>query len=82
MKLNVKAFGLAMGILWGGSLVVMGILAMVIPDYCADFVAAVGSKYIGYTVTIPGLLLGGLWGFVDAGIGGLILAWLYNKFAR
>lgn len=82
MKLNVKAFGLACGILWGASLIVMGIIAMIAPDYMGNFVRAVGSKYIGYNTTAFGILIGGVWGFIDAGIGGLILAWLYNKLSK
>ena len=81
-KLDIKAFGLAAGILWGASLIIMGIIAMGAPGYCGDFVAAVGSKYVGYNATILGSIIGGIWGFIDAGIAGLILAWLYNKFAK
>jgi hypothetical protein len=82
MKLDIKAFGLATGILWGLSLIIMGIAGMIWPSYAADFVNAVGTKYIGYAPTVLGSLIGGAWGFVDAGIAGLVLAWLYNKFAR
>jgi len=40
------------------------------------------SVYLGYTPTVLGSIIGGIWGFVDAGIGGLLLAWLYNKFLK
>ena len=82
MKLNVKAFGLALGIFWGASLVVMGIIAMAAPSYMDDFIRALGSKYIGYEATALGCLIGGTWGFADAGIAGIVLAWLYNKLAK
>ena len=81
-KLDVKAFGLAAGILWGASMIIMGIIAMIAPGYGGGFVLIIGSMYLGYKATILGCLIGGFWGFVDAGIGGLILAWLYNKFAK
>lgn len=81
-KLNVKALGLALGIIWGVSLFVMGVVAMLAPNYAADFVRAIGSKYIGYAPTIVGSVIGAVWGFIDAGIGGLLIAWLYNKFAK
>jgi len=81
-KLDIKAFGLACGILWGGALLTMGITAMVAPAYMGDFVTVLGTKYIGYKATVPGIFIGGIWGFADAGIGGLILAWLYNKFSK
>lgn len=82
MKLNVKAFGLACGIIWGASLFCFGLLAMVAPGYCADFVHAIGSKYLGYNISFIGSIIGAVWGFIDAGIGGAILAWLYNKLAK
>ena len=81
-KLNVKAFGLASGVLWGTSMIVMGIVAMTVPGYGGGFVRAIGSMYIGYKATALGCIIGGLWGFIDAGIGGLVLAWLYNKLAK
>ena len=81
-KLDAKAFGLAAGILWGVSLIIMGIAAMIAPEYSGGFVTTIGSLYIGYTATILGCVIGGIWGFVDAGIGGLILAWLYNKLTK
>lgn len=82
MKLSVKALGLSLGILWAASLVIMGIVAILVPDYGLNFVNAVGTKYIGYAATAPGIIIGAVWGFVDAGIGGVVLAWLYNKFVK
>ena len=40
------------------------------------------SLYIGYKPTFLGSIIGGIWGFVDAGIGGIVVAWLYNKLAK
>ena len=82
MKLNVKAFGLALGIFWSAALIIMGIVAMIMPDYGENFVRALSTKYIGYAATLPGIIIGAVWGFADAGIGGLVLAWLYNKLAK
>ncbi|NQU94862.1 MAG: bacteriophage holin [Candidatus Omnitrophica bacterium] len=81
VKLNVKALGLALGILWGASLVMLGIAARQ-TGYAADMVSSIGSKYIGYSTSIKGSVIGGLWGFCDAGIGGVLIAWLYNKFSK
>jgi hypothetical protein len=82
MKMDVKAMGLSLGILWGGSVMIMGLIAIGAPNYAGDFVAALASKYPGYAPTVIGSLKGFLCGFIDAGIGGLILAWLYNKFSK
>ena len=81
MKLNVKAFGLALGIVWAVGAFIMGISAMTL-GYCAKFVEALGTIYIGYTATFTGSVIGSIWAFFDAGIGGVIIAWLYNKLAK
>lgn len=39
------------------------------------------TLYIGYKPTIAGSIIGGFWGFFDAGIAGFIIAWLYNEFS-
>lgn len=80
-KLDVKALGLAFGIVWGVALLLMGIAAMLF-SYGDRFVKALGSIYCGYKATVLGSLIGGIWGFVDAGICGVAIAWLYNKLAK
>jgi len=78
--LNVKAFGLTLGILWGAGVLLVGLMAQT--GYGLPFVEFLGALYIGYSVTVQGAIIGGLWAFVDAGVGGLIFAWLYNKFLK
>ena len=80
-KLIVKAFGLAVGIVWGVGMFVLGIIAMAF-GYGDRFVEILSSLYIGYKATFLGSIVGAVWGFIDAGIGGIIVAWLYNKFAK
>ena len=80
-KLSPKAFGLASGILWGGCVMVMGLLALV-SSWAQPFVEVLAVMYLGYKATILGILIGTLLGFADAFIGGLIFAWLYNKLAK
>ncbi len=80
-KLNVKAFGLACGITWGAGMFLLGILNMTL-GWGGLFEEIMSSFYLGYQPTILGSIIGGIWGFFDAGIGGLVLAWLYNKFAK
>lgn len=80
MKLNVQAFGLAAGIFWGVGVFLFAFLAPVwgateVIDWLAKF-------YLGYGSDFTGALIGGLWGFADAGIGCAIFAWLYNKLAQ
>ncbi len=79
-KLDVKALGLTLGIIWGGCTLFIGLTAMVW-GWGAGLVNSLSSLYIGYEATVPGSIIGGVWGFFDAGIGGVTIAWLYNKLA-
>lgn len=80
MKLNVKAFALAAGIIWGAAVFIFGLWAMMYGP-AASVVAFMGDFYIGYSASLSGSAIGLVWGFVDMGIGGLIFAWLYNWLA-
>ena len=80
-KLNVKAFGLASGILWSACTLFCGISAA-LWGYGAAWVKLFGSFYIGYQATLGGAVIGAVWGFFDGLIGAMALAWLYNKFSR
>jgi hypothetical protein len=89
MKMNVKALALSLGVLWGGALLVVGMGALIagVTDgdhYGKDFMLAMASIYPGYR-GIPELgdvLLGAGYGFVDGAVGGALLAWIYNLFAK
>ena len=81
MKLNVKAFGLASGIIWALAMFFIGIINMFFA-WGGALEQLMSTLYIGYQPTFLGSIIGGVWGFFDAGIGGLIFAWLYNKLAK
>ena len=81
MKLNVKALALALGIIWGGAVFIMAWWATFYGPAGA-VVAFAGKFYLGYGAGFTGSLIGLVWGFVDAAIGGLILAWLYNLISE
>lgn len=80
MKLNVKAFALACGIIWGFGLFFLTwwIIAF---DGATGEPTLIGKLYRGYTVSPIGSVIGLVYGFFDALIGGVIFAWLYNKMA-
>jgi hypothetical protein len=82
MKLQVSALGLACGLLWAIFLVLISLAVMFTPYWSADAVSWIGNFYLGYDITIGGIVIGAIWAFVDAFIGGALLAWLYNMFAK
>ena len=77
MKLNVLAFALACGLMWGVGLFLLTwwIIAF---DGVTNELTLIGRVYRGYTVTPAGSLIGLAWGLADGAVGGAILAWLYN----
>ncbi|MFG0252052.1 MAG: hypothetical protein ACF8NJ_04175 [Phycisphaerales bacterium JB038] len=79
MRLNVCAFALALGILWG--LAVFAITWWVIiwqgisdpPE-----ITLLGRVYKGYSVSYLGSAIGLAWGLGSAFVAGGVFAWLYN----
>lgn len=80
MRLNVKAFALTCGLLWGVALFLLTwwIIAF---DGATGEVTIIGRLYRGYCISPLGSIIGFIWAFVDGLIGGAIFAWLYNLLA-
>ena len=74
------ALGIALGSVWGSSVLFIGLTAM--GGWGTSIVQALASFYVGYNATIAGAVIGGIWGFFDGLIGGLLIAWVYNLVAK
>ena len=77
MKLDVRAFALACGLLWGACILLLTWWVILLdgPSSAPTFL---GRVYRGYEMTPLGSIIGLVWALVDGAIGGAILAWLYN----
>lgn len=77
MKLNIQAFALASGLLWGVGLFTLTwwVLWLEGPSPTPTLLTRI---YPGYNMTPVGSIIGLAWGFVDALIGGAVFAWFYN----
>jgi hypothetical protein len=80
MKLNIKAFALTCGLIWGLGLFCLTWWVIMFDGSSSD-PTLIGKLYRGYTISPMGSVIGLVWGFFDALIGGAIFAWLYNKLA-
>ena len=81
MKLNVKAFALSSGIVWG-LVILLTTFFFLIMGYQGKNLVRLSNIYFGYSVTWYGAFIGFIWGFVDAFIVTAFFAWLYNKFSN
>lgn len=78
--LRPLSLGLAIGILWGAGVLLTGLIAA-FSGWAGEAVFVLASVYIGYSATIAGSLIGTAWALVDGFVCGIIVAWLYNRFA-
>ena len=77
MKLNVKAFALSFGLVWGFALFLLTWWIIGFDGPTGD-PTLIGRLYRGYSITPVGSFIGLVWAFFDGLIIGAIFAWLYN----
>lgn len=77
-KLKVCAFGIACGTTWALGLLLLSWIAIFTDHWGMWFIRMFGNVYVGYDASFLGGLIGFVWAFVDAFIGGVVLAYVYN----
>lgn len=84
MKFSTKALVVALAILWGLVMLAVSLANLIWGSYGQQFLQTMSSVYPGYHATrsIAEVIVGTLYGAVDALIGGAVFAWLYNQLAR
>lgn len=70
------ALGIAIGVLWALYVFCLGIVAMF--GWGTAMVVPLASLYIGYSASVLGAIVGGIWAFVDGFVAGVVIAWVYN----
>ena len=81
--LSVWGLACAGGLLWGGCLLLIGILNRVWPSYGTAFLDVLRSVYPGYGAATGwvGVPIGAVYGALDGAVAGALVAWLYNAVA-
>ena len=82
MKLNVAAMGISLALVWGVlAMFLVGLANLIWPSYGQGFLDLMASIYPGYkaTASFGQVIVGTLYGMLDAAVGGVVLAWLYNR---
>ncbi len=80
MRLHITAFALAAGIIWGATMLLVAAANLIWPDFGRAFLELASSIYPGYRLGggIGSVVIGTIYGLVDAAIAGAVFAWIYN----
>jgi hypothetical protein len=81
MKLDVRAFAVTCGLVWGVGLFLLTLWIVLLEGASGD-ITLIGRVYRGYSISYGGSVIGLLWGLADGAVGGAIFAWLYNRLRR
>jgi hypothetical protein len=83
MKLSVRALTIVAALLWGGAILLVGLLNLAWPSYGIEFLQMVSSVYPGFDASrgVGDLLVGTSYAMVDGAVCGFLFGWLYNAFA-
>lgn len=83
MKLSIKAFAAACGLVWGGAILFVSVAHGLWPDYGQPFLDLITAVYpgLGGLAGAARAVGGVLYGLLDGSVAGALLAWLYNRFA-
>ncbi len=81
MKKNVRRVALTGGAVWA---LLMGVttLLSVYTGYATDFLNVMASIYPGYSISLPGVVVGLVYGFFDVYVGVYIFTWVYGWFGK
>ncbi len=83
MKLDIRAAAAASALIWGGSVLIVGVANLVQPRYGREFLRLAASIYPGYKARadIRQVAVGTAYAVVDGAVGGALFAGLYNCLA-
>lgn len=80
MRPSLKAMVFASGLLWGGAILFVGLVNLVIPTYGVHLLQGISSVYPWFHASrsFVDVVIGTLAALIDGAIAGLLFGWLYN----
>jgi len=81
MELHKRVLGLAVGVVWGLS-ILLGTWWLLLRGAPGEMFSKLGSFYIGYSFSWDGAIIGFIWAFAEGFLAGFLLTWLYEKFSK
>jgi len=84
MRVSVRGLTLALALLWGGCVLLVGVINLAVPAYGLNFLQLMSSIYPGFHASrgFADVMVGTVYAIVDGAIGGLVFGWLYNLFVE
>ncbi|MDH3297759.1 MAG: hypothetical protein OEM23_04590 [Gemmatimonadota bacterium] len=77
MRLQTRAFAIASGYVTAASVFVLTLL-LLLGGYAAEDVPVLAAVLFGYSVSVPGAFIGGMWAFGYGFLFGSATAFAYN----
>ncbi len=83
MGLSIRSFAFTCALLWGGCLLVVGLINLAAPSYGDEFLRMMSSVYPGADTarTMGSVVIGAIYGLVDGALFGCVFGWLYRALA-
>jgi hypothetical protein len=80
LQLSLRATAIAAGLVWGGAILIVGLINLADPSYGMSFIQMTSSVYPWFHASrsIGNVIIGTVDGLIDGAIAGLIFALLYN----
>ena len=79
-KLSLFGLGTAVGLAWGGLLLLTAVISWV-TGVGAEFIRVAASVFHGYAPGPLGGVIGGVWGCCVGFVWGVSMAWIYNRLS-
>ncbi len=77
MELRKRAFGIAIGLIWG-LIILLGTWYILIVGAQGDMITKLSTFYRGYSTSFVGGIIGFIYGFISGFVAGFLIAWIYN----
>jgi hypothetical protein len=80
MRLSIKGTTTATALLWGGAILLVGLINLGRPEYGMNFLTVMNSVYPWFHTshTFANVVIGAVDGLIDGAIAGCLFGWLYN----
>lgn len=81
MKIDSLRLGVTSGLVWGGGVLMLGILVALF-NWGTPFMIVLASIYKGYGSSFGGIFIGTIWALIDGFCAGFFVGLVYNLLPK